>query len=297
MKNVIIVGAGIAGLSAGIYAKKSGFDVTIYESHIIPGGTCTSWNRGGYLFEGGMHWLTGSAVNSSLNRIWRETGAIIESSVIKNVDPFMVGEFNGERASLYRDPNKLKAHFIEISPDDLDAINILYRDICLFKNLEIDVSDISGVKTKKRAPLNLKTKFKIIPVIPRMVALRKLSVLEYASRFKSPLIRQLLCSVVPSDMISVSLLFTLASFAFGDGGYIEGGSLAMANNMAKYFEELGGEIKLGEKIERIVIKDNKSNGVFVKDKFIQSDAVIIASDTLTAIDKLFETNVNKLGAN
>lgn len=54
MKKVIIVGAGISGLTAGIYACQSGFDVTIYESHTIPGGACTSWRRNGYLFEGGM---------------------------------------------------------------------------------------------------------------------------------------------------------------------------------------------------------------------------------------------------
>ena len=60
-KRVIIVGAGISGLTAGIYARRSGFDVTILESHNISGGLSTSWKRKGYLFEGGMHWLTGSS--------------------------------------------------------------------------------------------------------------------------------------------------------------------------------------------------------------------------------------------
>lgn len=50
-----IVGADIAGLSAGIFACQSGFDVTIYESHNIPGGNATGWKRKGYYFEGGMH--------------------------------------------------------------------------------------------------------------------------------------------------------------------------------------------------------------------------------------------------
>lgn len=55
MKNVITIGAGISGLTAGFYARQSGFDVTIYESHTIPGGASTCWYRKGYLFEGGMH--------------------------------------------------------------------------------------------------------------------------------------------------------------------------------------------------------------------------------------------------
>ena len=60
-KKVVVVGAGVAGLSAGVYAQKCGFDVTILESHNLPGGICTSWNRKGYLLEGGMHWLAGSS--------------------------------------------------------------------------------------------------------------------------------------------------------------------------------------------------------------------------------------------
>ena len=37
MKKLIIVGAGVSGLSAGVYAARNGFDVTIFEKHIIPG--------------------------------------------------------------------------------------------------------------------------------------------------------------------------------------------------------------------------------------------------------------------
>ena len=72
MKSVAIIGAGIAGLAAGTYLQSSGFDVTIYEQHLIPGGLSTSWSRKGYLFEGGMHWLTGSSPKLALNKVWKE---------------------------------------------------------------------------------------------------------------------------------------------------------------------------------------------------------------------------------
>ena len=39
---IVVIGGGIAGLSAGVYARKCGFDVTILESHSIAGGNCTS---------------------------------------------------------------------------------------------------------------------------------------------------------------------------------------------------------------------------------------------------------------
>lgn len=75
MKKIVIIGAGISGLSTGVFARQSGFDVTIYESNTIPGGASTSRRRKGYLFEGGMHWLTGSSPKTALNFLWREVGA------------------------------------------------------------------------------------------------------------------------------------------------------------------------------------------------------------------------------
>ena len=88
MKKIIIVGAGLSGLTAGIYARQSGFDVTIYESHSIPGGASTSWRRKGYYFEGGLHWLTGSSPKTQLYKLWREVHALDDSVAVYNRDPF-----------------------------------------------------------------------------------------------------------------------------------------------------------------------------------------------------------------
>ena len=59
-REMIIVGAGIAGLSTGYYAQRNGYQATIYEMHKIPGGLCTAWKRKGYTFDISMHMLVGS---------------------------------------------------------------------------------------------------------------------------------------------------------------------------------------------------------------------------------------------
>ena len=103
MCKVVVIGAGISGLSAGIYAARSGFDVTILEQHNIPGGLSTSWSRKGYYFEGGMHWLTGSSPKMPLNRVWRETGALQDNNPVELRDPlYNVIDENGKTLSLYR---------------------------------------------------------------------------------------------------------------------------------------------------------------------------------------------------
>jgi len=41
-KSLIIIGAGIAGLSAGCYALMNGYQTQIFEMHNLPGGLCTA---------------------------------------------------------------------------------------------------------------------------------------------------------------------------------------------------------------------------------------------------------------
>jgi len=54
MKNqsITIIGAGFAGLSAGIYAQMNGYQSQIFEMHNLPGGLCTSWKRKEYIIDG-----------------------------------------------------------------------------------------------------------------------------------------------------------------------------------------------------------------------------------------------------
>jgi len=69
---VVIVGGGLAGLSAGCYARVNDFDVTIVEHNLALGGVCTAWQRGAYLVDGCIHWLTGGP----FMQIYEELGII-----------------------------------------------------------------------------------------------------------------------------------------------------------------------------------------------------------------------------
>ena len=74
-KSIVIVGAGMAGLSAGCYARMNGYKATILEMHSIPGGLCTAWTRKGYTFDISMHMLTGSK-SGPLHEMWQELGVM-----------------------------------------------------------------------------------------------------------------------------------------------------------------------------------------------------------------------------
>lgn len=55
METVIIVGAGLGGLTAGALLAKQGFKVTVLEQHAIVGGCATTFRRGHFRCETSLH--------------------------------------------------------------------------------------------------------------------------------------------------------------------------------------------------------------------------------------------------
>src|SRR3974377_1043369 len=73
---IIIIGAGVAGLSCGCYLQMNGYRTMILEANALPGGLCTGWERGPYVFDGCLRWLVGTNPSSAFHQVWRELGAI-----------------------------------------------------------------------------------------------------------------------------------------------------------------------------------------------------------------------------
>ena len=289
MKKVVVIGAGISGLAAAIYAQRSGFNVTICEQHSIAGGMCTSWKRKGYLFEGAIHWLTGSSSQfKDLNQIWRETGALNDNVPIIYHQTFRSIEWEGQIIHLYRDIDKTAEQLLAISPKDERQIKQLVKDVKILSKITVPVFDVKGVKTENPHRMSLGFILKMLQVLPVMLKMMRLSSGEYIARFAHPGIRQLLRRTI-DEYTAYASIGTFAIQYTGDGGYPEGGSLPMVSRMVKTFTELGGKLLLNTKVQKINIYDGAATGVKLKTGMLDADAVIITQETIAAMEKLFDT--------
>ena len=79
MKNthdVIIIGAGLSGIAAGIRLAYYGKKVLICEQHTIPGGLNSYYKRGAYTLDVGLHAMTNFSTaanrNAPLNKLLRQ---------------------------------------------------------------------------------------------------------------------------------------------------------------------------------------------------------------------------------
>lgn len=294
---VVIIGSGISGLAAGIYAQRSGFKTTILEQHVTPGGLCCSWSRKGYTFEGGMHWLTGSSPKMPLNKVWREVGALQDNNPIVCRElvyelmalPKKDGAENTPKDTLaiYRDVEKMRQVMLAWSPQDKKVINQLCHDIKRFRPVHFIVNDIPFLKSNHHTHPGLLELLGCSIALPTFLHLVGVSLTSYISRFKSKEIRQLLSSVVGYRYNAMSMMFTLASFANGDCGTPMGGSTLMVNNMVALYQKLGGTIKYRSKVSSVEIQDKQVKGVIVAKEFIPCDHVVITQDAWAAVATLF----------
>ena len=180
-KSIIIIGAGIAGLSSGVYGQMNGYKTQIFELHNLPGGLCTAWKRKGYTFDGCIHWLVGSNQGKGLGQLWNELGALERTEVI-NPEIFQsIEREDGKVFNLYCDVDQLEAHLLDLAPQDADHIRILTKAIRQFTDMDVPVDGFS-----------VGAMIKMLPMLPKLTAMRKWSkvtVKEYADGFQDAFLR------------------------------------------------------------------------------------------------------------
>ena len=286
-KKIAIIGAGIAGLSAGVYAQLNGFDSEIYESHNLPGGLCTSWKRGEFTFDGCIHWLTGSGEKDSFYKFWNEIGAL-EGKKIIDPDEFMRFTYlDGTVVKYYTDMNKLQAHLLEIAPEDAKQIKKLCR---MVKKMSRMNSPLDKPYSLMKFKDIFKMIFTMLPYMRLFKYLNTTSVKDFADTFQNKYIRDSLKQLLYMDDFSLSgVVFTLSACHNKSAGYPIGGSLEFARTIEKRYLDLGGKIRYNSFVEKIKVSNGQTTGIQLKSgEEFDADYVISAGDLHLALEKLLD---------
>lgn len=287
-KSIIIIGAGIAGLSAGCYGQMNGYRTRIFEmDNANPGGLCTSWERKGYTIDGCMHVLAGSAPGTGFYRIWEELGAV-QGRVIVDHDEYVRVEGEGGKVFIvHADINRLEQHMKELASEDQDVISEFIKAIRSFTRFDMPIEKAPELYS----PIDgLKMIFTMFPHLRSMRKWGRISVQGFAKRFKNPFLREAfsLTTDLP-DFPMIVMLMILAFMHQKTAGYPVGGSLEFARAIERRYRELGGTVHYKSRVAKILVEDDQAVGVQLADGTEhRSDIVISAADGRTAIFDMLE---------
>ncbi len=284
MKKIVIIGGGIAGLTAGIYAQKAGFKSVILEKHAISGGECTGWDRNGYHIDGCIHWLTGTDPDNDMYKVWQEVGALENTEIIQ-LDHFSVWEHHGQTFTIWKDIDKLRDEMLRLAPEDATQIA---EFIGAIKDL-----GVMGIPAKK--PMEMMHVFdymamvKMAKVGKAMMKYSPMTCAEYAANYKSPILADFFAYSMRANFSISSLLFSIAIFCSGNGAIPKGGSRAMAKRMEQKYLSLGGEVKYNCSAEKIVTQNGIATNVLCANgEEYTGDYIIPACDVHITFGKLLD---------
>ncbi len=274
---ILIIGAGFAGLSAGIYAQMNGYRTQIVEMHDKPGGLCTAWQRKGYTIDGCIHWLVGSSPQSSMHHYWEEVG-IAQAHEIIDLDAYMRYESeDGRTLTLYTDVDQLEEHLMAFSPQDAELIRDFIRGIRMCLKLDPPAESDPLLK-RVRKGLGFAWRGRQIQRWLNTTAE------DYTNRFQDPVLRAALRDMWFPQFSMFFMLFTFAYLHNKNAGYPIGGSLPMSETLATRYTDLGGEIHYRSRVETILVENDRAVGVRLTDgSEHRADRVISAADGHTMI--------------
>ncbi|MGF1585625.1 MAG: phytoene desaturase family protein [Bacteroidales bacterium] len=293
-KKVIVIGGGVAGLSAGIYSAMNGLNTEILEMHTTAGGQCTAWERKKFRFDYCLHWLVGTSKGAFYD-IWRETNVINDQTEIIDHDIHSkIIDNEGNEFFIYSNIDRWEKYLIEIAPEDSKSIQKMCNHMRRSAFLEP-----FALPPELRSPLDY---LRILPVMfPVFKVVRKfgrLTCKEYFDKlnFKNERLKSVFYTIYGDRNFSaLAFIFMLGFFNQKNAGYIKEGSYPLAQRMVEKLEKLGGKISYKKRVEKIIVEENTAKGVVLTDGTkIYADYVISTADGYTTIYKMLEGKfVNK----
>ena len=267
-ESILIIGAGIAGLSAGCYAQMTGFRSRILEMHTLPGGVCTAWKRKGYTFDGCIHHLAGTKPSSKLHNVWQELGAMPRPMIYPE-ELVSVEAPDGQRVTLYYDLDRLDDHLKSIAPADAAAIDAYVGAIRAF----------AGVDFMDLPVATMRDTLKVVPMMGTLFKWFRMPMSGLGQHFRTPVLSHAMpfAQYDALDTPVAAHLNMMQQCSVQNYGWPVGGSAKFARDIAERYEALGGEIEYRARVDKILVEDDRAVGVRLADGSEHRADVVIST--------------------
>ncbi len=276
----IIIGAGLAGLSAGCFAQINGYESQIFEHHTQSGGVAAAWTRGEYLIDGGIHFVQGHKPGSSLYDLYRQLGIV---PATRFLDLTHYGRFTDERSGARVDMGQdldrlaadLAAGFAQGDRVGRDLVN----GARALRGLDMGDMGLANPPELTKGLDSLRDLWAMRRLLPLMVGKYAKTALDYGQQYDDPALRMFVQGLFLPESPMYFALILLASLADGQLGLIEGGCREFVGAMERRYQELGGRITYGASVREIVVERDRAVGVrLADDSEHRAGAVISAAD-------------------
>ncbi len=266
MEDVIIIGAGLAGLTTAIDLQKMGRGVTMLERYKIAGGRCADWVMDGMRVESGLHrWL---GFYKALPKLFEKA------------------DLNPEDAVLWED--ELEIRLPDGGPQGVLGLSPLHRPLQTAAGL---LGNFDLMSASDKAELTLFFTSGLIDYALTRRELDQQTVYEYARKrgVSEDAITNLLIPVtegiffLPPERYSAMVLMGLLvpaikrPYSIRVGSFAGGMTEVMSGPIAETIVRRGGTVQYDTTVERLAVENGRVRGVYVDGQLIEANHVVLAT--------------------
>lgn len=284
MKKIIVIGAGVSGLSAAIRLQHAGYDVTIYDALDKAGGKMNTVEFDGFQFDLGP---TIVMMPDIYDGVFKETGA-------NPADYYKMSQLETMYTVHYSDGTTIpvsqnKEKFYRVLESVESGISIQYDAYMEEMKKRFKVAEEHFITRAFRSPSDLYN-FKMITNTFKLKTFS--SAYNSIARFiKNEKIRQLVAfqtlyiGISPFQGPSIYNIIPLIQTMYGVH-YIEGGMYAYAQALERLFLERGGVIHYNTEVSSIIIENKRATGIVVQGEVLPAECILNTADFPYALKHL-----------
>ncbi|MBK9180897.1 MAG: NAD(P)/FAD-dependent oxidoreductase [Acidimicrobiales bacterium] len=246
--DVVVVGAGLGGLTAAAYLAALGQRVVVVDRHSVAGGNATVFTHHGYEFDVGVHYLGDCEPGGLIPSVLAPLGLEVR---FREMDPDGFDTFvlpDGDTFRVPRGVDRYRERLVERFPGEREGIDT-YLGV-----IETLDAELTG---SRRWELLLEHTTTTLGSFFDQLRL-------------SPRLRTILCGehgtyALPPSRASLILHSALIMHYLKRGAYYpEGGGQVIADRLRSFIEDHGGEVVLRTPVDRIVVEQGAVRGVHLR---------------------------------
>jgi len=248
--DAIIVGSGIAGLTAAAYLSKAGKSVLLCEKNETPGGLVNSFERDGYIYDGGIRALEDSGV---LFTMLQQLGIDIDflpNRVSIGLEDRVIRVTSNASVEEYRD---LLVQFYPHLRGEIDAIIEQVKLIMKYMDVQYGIKNPIFLDFKKDREYMLKEvvpwMFKYAATAPKIWKMN-IPVVDFLKHYTHD---QSLIDIISQHFFTATPAFFALSYLklYLDYHYPRGGTSMIVKKLINFIEAHAGVIKTGTQITSV----------------------------------------------
>ena len=281
--DVIVVGGGLGGLSAGAFLAKAGLRTIVLERHSVPGGYCTDYRRRGFHFDSAVHYLGRPdlflEILGALDVADRVTMAPMDP------DGFDVYRFPDFQFRVPSSTSRLEERLQDKFPREKRGIRRYVRHLSHFIDIASQARNGMGPGFLSSFPLR---HTRLLPYM-RTTLGTFLGRITSDARLKAVLGAHWgIHGTVPSSLPLFLALGGMAHYMEGSW-YPAGGTGKISRAMSEALKGYGGELRLRSEVERVLCDGGKAVGVELpEEERIYGNRIIMAGDVWDGVERLLK---------